>query len=50
MTNDYRIDMARIDLEARRMRAETLRQILAGIQARIRGLFGAGHGAAGRAA
>ncbi|SDX52078.1 hypothetical protein SAMN05444336_10663 [Albimonas donghaensis] len=49
MTNDYRIEMARIDLEARRMRAETLRGLFAGMSARIRGLFAAAP-AAGRAA
>ena len=35
MTNDYRIEMARIDLEARRMRAETLRGLFAGVSAHL---------------
>lgn len=45
-----RIDMARIDLEARRMRAETLRNLMTGISTRVRALFAGGHGATGRAA
>lgn len=48
--NHDRLDMARIDLEARRMRAETLRNILTGLSTRVRNLFSGGHGATGRAA